>query len=185
MGALKDPTIKMIGMHGTGGVGKTTMVKEVGNVAKRDGVFDDVAIAVVSRNLDKKNVQGELAAQLLQNGKKNVVILEDIWDPLNLEEIGIRYTTDYGNKEGCCKVLVTSRKNLFHMMAPKAWTREFLIQSLEKKEARTLFMKTAEISVNSEKEMTSVEKAVGDECGGLPVSILAVAKALKGKESYA
>ncbi|KAF7141872.1 hypothetical protein RHSIM_Rhsim06G0161900 [Rhododendron simsii] len=201
MGALKDPTIKMIGVHGTGGVGKTTMVKEVGNVAKRDGVFDDVAIAVVSRNLDKKNVQGELAAQLglhlddhgradklwtrLQNGKKNLVILDDVWDPLKLEEIGIPNTTDYGNKEGCCKVLVTSRKNLFHMITPEASTRVFLIPILNEKEAWTLFMKTAEISVNSEEELSCVEKGVCDECAGLPVAILAVAKALKGKESYA
>ncbi|KAG5545528.1 hypothetical protein RHGRI_017882 [Rhododendron griersonianum] len=199
--ALKDPTIKMIGVHGAGGVGKTRMVNEVRNQAKRDGLFNDVAFAVVSRNLDKKNVQGELAAQLgltlddhgradrlldrLQNGKKNLVILDDVWDPLDLKEIGIPTTTDHGNNEGGCKVLVTSRKNLFHMMTLKARNKEFFIPVLEKKEARTLFMKTAEISVNSHEEMPSESKEVCDECGGLPVAILAVAKALKGKGSYA
>ncbi|KAG5545540.1 hypothetical protein RHGRI_017893 [Rhododendron griersonianum] len=198
---LKDPTIKMIGVHGAGGVGKTRMVKEVRSQVKRDGLFDDVAIAVVSRNLDIKKVQGELAAQLglnladhgrkdrlltrLQNGKKNLVILDDVWNPLDLEDIGIPTATDQGNKEGCCKVLVTSRKNLFHMITPKASTRVFLIPILREKEARTLFMKTVEILVNFEEEMSSVEKAVCDECAGLPVAILAVAKALKGKESYA
>ncbi|KAF7141943.1 hypothetical protein RHSIM_Rhsim06G0161600 [Rhododendron simsii] len=198
---LKDPTIKMIGVHGAGGVGKTRMVKEVRSQVKRDGLFDDVAIAVVSRNLDIKKVQGKLAAQLgltlddhgraerlltrLQNEKKNLVILDDVWDPLDLEEIGIPTTTDHGNKEGCCKVLVTSRKNLFHMITPKSRNKEFFIPVLEKKEARTLFMKTAEISVNSHEEMPSEAKEVCDECGGLPVAILAVAKALKGKGSYA
>ncbi|KAF7141569.1 hypothetical protein RHSIM_Rhsim06G0161400 [Rhododendron simsii] len=192
---LKDPTIKMIGVHGAGGVGKTRMVKEVRSQVKRDGLFDDVAIAVVSRNLDIKKVQGELAAQLglnlddhgredrlltrLLNGKKNLVILDDVWNPLDLEEIGIPTSIDQGNKEGCCKVLVTSRKNLFHMITPKASTRVFLIQILKENEAWTLFMKTAEISVNSEEEMSSVEKAVCDECAGLPIAILAVAKALK------
>ncbi|KAG5545530.1 hypothetical protein RHGRI_017884 [Rhododendron griersonianum] len=199
--ALKDPTINMIGVHGAGGVGKTRMVNEVRNQAKRDGLFNDVAFAVVSRNLDKKNVQGELAAQLgltlddhgradrlldrLQNGKKNLVILDDVWDPLDLKEIGIPTTTDHGNNEGGCKVLVTSRKNLFHMMTLKARNKEFFIPVLEKKEARTLFMKTAEISVNSHEEMPSEAKEVCDECGGLPVAILAVAKVLKGKGSYA
>ncbi|XP_058220280.1 disease resistance protein At4g27190-like [Rhododendron vialii] len=198
--AIKDPIINMIGVHGAGGVGKTRMVNEVRNQAKRDGLFNDVAFAVVSRNLDKKNVQGELAAQLgltledygraeklltrLQKGK-NLVILDDIWDPLDLKEIGIPTTTDHGNNEGGCKVLVTSRKNLFHMITPKARNKEFFVPVLEKKEARILFMKTAEISVNSHEDMPSEAKEVCDECGGLPVAILAVAKALKGKGSYA
>ncbi|KAF7141597.1 hypothetical protein RHSIM_Rhsim06G0161800 [Rhododendron simsii] len=199
--ALKDPNISVIGVHGAGGVGKTRMVNEVRNQVKRDGLFNDVAFAVVSRNLDKKNVQGELAAQLgltlddhgraerlltrLQDGKKNLVILDDVWNPLDLVEIGIPTATDHGNKEGCCKVLVTSRKNLFHMMTPRARNKEFFIPVLEKKEARTLFMKTAEIFVNSHEEIPSEAKEVCDECGGLPVAILAVAKALKGKGSYA
>ncbi|KAH7861852.1 hypothetical protein Vadar_031769 [Vaccinium darrowii] len=217
MEAIKDPTIKMVGVHGAGGVGKTTIVKEVAYLAKKSGLFDDVAFAVVSRNLDKKKLQGELAAELglkldehgrsvdrlwtrLQNGKKNLVILDDVWDPLNLEDIGIPTTTDHGNKEGCCKVLVTSRKQLLHRMTPKpadqstpnvsiiapvASIKEFYIPVLEKKEAWSLFMKTAEISLNSNQENLSAAKKVCDECGGLPIAILALATALKGKEWYA
>ncbi|KAH7859794.1 hypothetical protein Vadar_005521 [Vaccinium darrowii] len=217
MDALKDPTINMIGVHGAGGVGKTTMAKQVANLAKKSGLFDDVAFAVVSRNLDKKKVQGELAAELglkldehgrsadklwtrLQNGKKNLVILDDVWYPLNLEDIGIPTTTDHGNKDGCCKVLITSRKQLLRMMtlkpgdqstpsvsisAPVASTKDFYIPILEKKEAWSLFMKTAEILVNPNEEILSCAKEVCDECGGLPVAILAVATALKGKEWYA
>ncbi|KAH7859684.1 hypothetical protein Vadar_004234 [Vaccinium darrowii] len=108
--------------------------------------------------------------------------------------------TNHGNKEGCCKVLITSRKQLLHMMTPKpadqralsasiiapvASTKEFYIPILEKEEALSLFMKTAELSVNSNGETHFVAKKVCDECGGLPIAILAVAIALKGKESYA
>ncbi|KAH7861538.1 hypothetical protein Vadar_027514 [Vaccinium darrowii] len=108
--------------------------------------------------------------------------------------------TNHGNKEGCCKVLITSRKQLLHMMTPKladqralsasirapvASTKEFYIPILEKEEALSLFMKTAVISVNSNEQTLSVVKEVCDECGGLPIAILAVATALKGKEWYA
>ncbi|KAH7861291.1 hypothetical protein Vadar_024247 [Vaccinium darrowii] len=69
--------------------------------------------------------------------------------------------------------------------APVALTKEFYIPVLEKKEAWSLFMKTSETSLNSNEETLSVAKEVCGECGGLPIAILAVATALKGKEWYA
>ncbi|GMP54160.1 hypothetical protein CsSME_00019411 [Camellia sinensis var. sinensis] len=47
MGALQDSNVKMIGVYGTGGVGKTTMVEEIGKQVK-NGLFDEVVVAVVS-----------------------------------------------------------------------------------------------------------------------------------------
>ncbi|KAI8006315.1 putative disease resistance protein [Camellia lanceoleosa] len=62
--ALEDLRIKMIGVYGAGSVGKTTMVVEVGKLAKRNGVFGDVAIATVSQTLDEKIVKEKIASQL-------------------------------------------------------------------------------------------------------------------------
>ncbi|KAG5554137.1 hypothetical protein RHGRI_011870 [Rhododendron griersonianum] len=64
MDALKDSNISMIGVFGLGGVGKTTLVKEVGEQMRKDGTFDQVAIAVISKDLNVKEVQSRLAGSL-------------------------------------------------------------------------------------------------------------------------
>ncbi|KAI8008154.1 Disease resistance protein RPS2 [Camellia lanceoleosa] len=209
MKALADPCIKMIGLYGPGGVGKTMMATEVGKLAKKNGLFDDVAMATISQTLNEKAVKEKLAVQLelqldgnahqlyhrLNNGKRNLVILDDVWKPLNLADIDIPITD--GNKG--CKVVITSRKRgLCQMMSvlvdqedslnavlaePEAWTKEFLMEVLRKPEAWTLFKKVAAISVDS--KIPSEAKEVCDKCGGLPVTIRAVAAALKGKGKHA
>ncbi|CAL5406316.1 unnamed protein product [Camellia sinensis] len=205
MKALADPCIKMIGLYGPGGVGKTTMATKVGKLAKQSRLFDDVVMATISQTLNEKAVKEKLVLQLgltldgsayqlyhrLNNGKRNLVILDDVWKPLNLEDIEIPITD--GNKG--CKVVITSRKrglcqemsvsvdqedSLNGVLAePEAWTKEFLIGVLREQEAWALFKKVAALSVES--EIPSEAKEVCDKCGGLPVAVRAVAAALKGK----
>ncbi|KAL7216268.1 hypothetical protein ACSBR1_028251 [Camellia fascicularis] len=213
--SLKDPSIKMIGIYGPGGVGKTTMVEEVRQLAKRNGLFHSVAMTTVSKAVEKEKVQGELASQLglkldeygragqllnrLRNGQKTLVILDDVWEPLDLADIGIP-TTDDGDNEPLnlpdigipfttgsdmgCKVVITTRKQrVCQMMQKSRELKNFPIHVLTKTEAWSLFTKVAEISVDS--EIPSEAKEVCDKCGGLPVAISAVAAALKGKEKHA
>ncbi|CAL5406321.1 unnamed protein product [Camellia sinensis] len=212
--SLKDPSIKMIGIYGPGGVGKTTMVEEVRQLAKRNGLFHSVAMTTVSKAVEKEKVQGELASQLglkldeygragqllnrLRNGQKTLVILDDVWEPLDLADIGIP-TTDGGNNEPLnlpdigipfttssdmgCKVVITTRKRVCKMMQKSSELKNFPIHVLTKTEAWSLFTKVAEISVDS--EIPSEAKEVCDKCGGLPVVIRAVAAALKGKGKHA
>ncbi|KAI8009090.1 Disease resistance protein RPS2 [Camellia lanceoleosa] len=194
MKALADPCIKMIGLCGPGGVGKTTMATEVGKLAKQNGLFDDVAMATISQTLNEKAVKERLAFELdlkldgsahqlyhrLNNGKKNLVILDDVWENFNLADIEIPITD--GNKG--CKVVITSRiQGLCRGMPMPVDPEEFLIGVLREPEAWTLFKKVAAISVDSEIPSEAME--VCDKCGGLPVAICAVAAALKGKAEHA
>ncbi|ESW11930.1 hypothetical protein PHAVU_008G071200 [Phaseolus vulgaris] len=109
MKALEDSTIDMIGVHGPGGVGKTTLVKEVAKIAREKKLFKTVVIANISRNPDFKNIQGQIAAMLgmrlqgeseiarvdrirkrLKREKENtLIILDDLWDGLDLNKLGI------------------------------------------------------------------------------------------------
>ncbi|XP_027351357.1 uncharacterized protein LOC113862472 [Abrus precatorius] len=109
MQALEDSTINMIGVYGVGGVGKTTLVKEVAKKAQEKKLFNVVVMANITRNLDIKKVQGQIAEILgmrleeeseivradrirrrLKKEKENtLIILDDLWDGLDLNRLGI------------------------------------------------------------------------------------------------
>uniref|UniRef100_A0A6N2LIS6 Uncharacterized protein n=1 Tax=Salix viminalis TaxID=40686 RepID=A0A6N2LIS6_SALVM len=125
MKALKDDNVNMIGLYGMGGVGKTTLVKEVGRRAKETQQFDEVLLATVSQNPNVIDIQDRMAESLglhfdekttegranrlwqrLKIVKKLLVILDDVWKVVNLKEIGI----PVGDAHRGCKVLLTTRR---------------------------------------------------------------------------
>jgi Leucine-rich repeat (LRR) protein len=106
--ALEDSNACNIGIYGLGGVGKTTLVKEVAQIAKQHKLFDVVVMANISKTPDIKRIQGEIAEQLdLSFGKKTIagrayrlrqrikakkailVILDDMWPSFDFEKAGI------------------------------------------------------------------------------------------------
>ncbi|XP_057488289.1 disease resistance protein At4g27190-like [Actinidia eriantha] len=196
---LKDSKVTVIGVHGTGGVGKTTLVKEVSKELKEDRTFDEVVMAVVSRDANVSKIQSQLVGPLnldlsnatteeqisyklwhrLNNGKKNLVILDDIWKEVNLKAIGIPVTD--GNKG--CKVVITSRNRGVLLRNMKV-DRDFALPLLPEPEAWALFKKVVGNSVDSP-ELYSVAYAVCKECKGLPVALNALGAALKDKKIYA
>ncbi|KAG5554224.1 hypothetical protein RHGRI_011922 [Rhododendron griersonianum] len=191
--ALKDPEVNMIGVYGTGGVGKTTMVTKVGELVKKDGTFDEVVMAVVSKDANVKQIQGQLADRLiltlrgetevgranglwnrLDNGMKNLILLDDVRQELNLKEIGIPIID--GNKN--CKVVLTSRnRDVWKNMDVK----DFKIEILSEEESWALFKKKVGNYVDAHKQR-EIAWAVCKECQGLPAAIIALGEALKDKD---
>ncbi|XP_050275389.1 probable disease resistance protein At4g27220 isoform X2 [Quercus robur] len=190
--ALKDPKINRIGVYGMGGVGKTMLAKEVVKQAQKDQLFDKYLFLVVSKDPVLKNIQTEMAEQLglklevesesvrgdqlrerLKQEKKTLIIIDDIWEALNLEYLGI----SFGDDQKGCKLLLTSRsRDLLskYVDTPK----QFQVGVLFENEARKLFenivgdlAKTPEIQPN----MLKIVK----ECSGLPIAITTVANTLK------
>ncbi|KAK2440667.1 putative disease resistance protein [Trifolium repens] len=121
--ALKDDSHYIIGLHGMEGTGKTTLAKEAGKQLKASMQFNRVIITTVSNTSNIKKIQDDIAGSLglewrdinesdrpiklwsrLTNGEKILVILDDVWDYLNFDDIGI---PNRDNRKGC-KVLVTT-----------------------------------------------------------------------------
>ncbi|ESR61142.1 hypothetical protein CICLE_v10018143mg [Citrus x clementina] len=64
MEAMKNENVSIIGICGMGGVGKTTLVKEIQKQAKEMKMFDEVPMAVVSQTPSITKIQDEIAGWL-------------------------------------------------------------------------------------------------------------------------
>ncbi|TXG66921.1 hypothetical protein EZV62_008196 [Acer yangbiense] len=115
----------MIGLYGMGGVGKTTLAKVVGEEAKEKKLFDEVVMVTVTQNPDVKNMQTHIADLLglkfeeetievraqrlclrLNKEKTILIILDDVWEKLDLTIIGIPFGDDHKG----CTILLTTRQ---------------------------------------------------------------------------
>ncbi|XWS58001.1 hypothetical protein CRYUN_Cryun09bG0221500 [Craigia yunnanensis] len=194
--ALKDPSINIIGVYGMGGVGKTTLVKEVARQVKEDELFDSVVMADVTQTPNIREIQDRIADMLglkfeeqsmigrasrlcerLKKEKKIVVVLDDIWARLNLKEVGIPFGVEH---LGCTLLLTSRNLDLLNDMDAQKF---FQIHVLTEKEAWDLFKKTAGDRVESP-DLWSTATMVAKKCAALPIAISTVARALRTKGSF-
>ncbi|KAG7950172.1 hypothetical protein I3843_13G098800 [Carya illinoinensis] len=178
--ALKDNKMDMIAICGMGGIGKTEMAKEIAKRVKGDNLFDKVAIAVVSQNPNLKEIQAEIAAQLhsrLVKSRKVLIILDDVWEPLDLETIGIRHR----DKDSNWKILLTSRNEL--TCSQMETQKIFSIEVLSKEEAWKFFREIAGNSCIGTPSLQKKAKMVEEECGRLPIAIATVGSAMRNNSN--
>ncbi|XP_028058134.1 probable disease resistance protein At1g12290 [Camellia sinensis] len=100
---------------------------------------------------------------------------------LELNDIGI----PFGDNHKGCKIVMTSRnKDVCNSMGTH---ENFEIGVLHKEEAWNLFKEMAEISDEGTSHSTGLQltqMAVAKECGGLPIAIATVGRALRCKNKY-
>ncbi|KAK4275511.1 hypothetical protein QN277_018582 [Acacia crassicarpa] len=187
---IKDGKNKIVGLYGMGGSGKTTLAKEVGKKVDELKLFEKVVIAVVSKPPIILNIQQEIAGQIglqlqeptqitraqrLSEGLKNkriLIILDDVWSKLSLEQIGIPL------KEGCC-VLLTTR--LRHVCLDMDCESIIELSVLTDEEAWALFKMHANPTNVLNNEFDSIGRKIVGECKGLPIAIVTVGSTLKGR----
>ncbi|XP_058093035.1 disease resistance protein At4g27190-like [Magnolia sinica] len=194
MQALSNEAIGTIGVYGMGGVGKTTLMKEMGKLVKRKGLFNDVVMVEVSLEPKPSKIQAEIAGQLglklnkdseavrkgqllerLQ-GTKTLVILDNVWEQLDLVEIGIPCGP---NGQGCKIMLTTRDKYVCNMHGSQTIMIE--VRFLTEMESLDLF----KVMICSDVDSSILEeygKDIVKECGGIPLLLAAVGTALRPKD---
>ncbi|KAH9753046.1 Disease resistance protein [Citrus sinensis] len=204
--ALKDDKLKIIGVYGMGGVGKTTLVKQVARQVMEDKVFDKVVMAEVTQTPDHQEIQKKLAFDLgmkfgsdenkferadrlrerLKNEKQVLVILDNIWKKLEFEKVGIPCgdvdEKDTKDDQRRCTIILTSRSRDLLRIDMNS-QKNFPIDALPPKEALQLFEKIVGDSTKIS-AFQSIANEIVERCGGLPVALSTVANALKTKDSY-
>ena len=193
---LQDKQVGSIGLYGMGGVGKTTLLKKINNKFLQSSIkaFDIVIWVVVSRPTNLERVQETILDRLdipddrwkgraeerkadeirrVLKTKKFVLLLDDIWEPLDLLRVGIPPLGD-GNQS---KIVFTTRSaDLCRGMAAQ---KSIKVECLEDKEALSLFQaKVGEDTLNSHPEIPKLAKMVAKECEGLPLALIVIARAM-------
>ncbi|XP_048135711.1 disease resistance protein At4g27190-like [Rhodamnia argentea] len=199
MAALTDNNNSVVGIHGMGGVGKSTLLDDAERRIKKAKSFDWVAKADVSENQDIKRIQGEIAHALdldikdveyvnsraerlrtrlekeVREKKQVLIILDNLWKGLDLKSVGIPCGHD--NKVIGCKLLLTSR---FQDVLSRGMgcDRDFLLDALKEEEAKRLFERTVGDKVHHDPFKSLVDEAL-NKCAGLPFLIIAMANVFR------
>ncbi|KAH9715768.1 Disease resistance protein [Citrus sinensis] len=192
---LMGDKVSKIGVWGMGGIGKTTIMKDINNrLQEKTNKFNDVIWVTVSQPFDLKKLQNEIAIALNQSlpatddkerraGRllgmlkakgRFVLILDDMWEAFRLEEVGIPEPSE----ENGCKLVITTR---FVEVCRSIGCKEVRVQTLSKEEALNLFLDKVG---NNILEIPTLNKeiinSVVEECAGLPLAIVTVAGCMRG-----
>ncbi|PWA42053.1 AAA+ ATPase domain-containing protein [Artemisia annua] len=193
---LKDESKHIISICGMGGSGKTTMVlKEVSRRGEWVKFFDEIIMAVVSKEHNLVKVQEDLAEwlgfkfkatnmegranelwkRLLQSKKGNLVILDDVWKNIDWDKIGIPFGEKYNN----CKVILTSRsQDACNAMG----CHDILtLDTLTESETWSLLGEIVGDSLQHDSELCETASKISKRCGGLPSAVVCLGRALKDK----
>ncbi|XP_031263112.1 probable disease resistance protein At4g27220 [Pistacia vera] len=194
---IDDHNVSIIGICGMGGVGKTTLVKEISQQAKEEKIYDEVVMVVISQTPSIMKIQGDIAGMLgvtkslppnselarahflwdkIKEKKHILVILDDVWERIELNDIGI----PFGNDHRGCKIAITSRSEI--VCNQMSCQKIFTVESLSKQESWVLFREIAGSNVETT-EISPIARDVAAKCDGLPIAIVIVARALKDKNT--
>lgn len=200
-GYLNDDEIKRIGVWGMGGVGKTTLVRNLNNKLESSSVMEAFNIVIwvrVSKDLDVTDIQSQIAKRLrleldaedtierrawrlherLATKKKLLLILDDVWEKIDLDIVGI----PRGDVQARCKILLTTRS--LDVCRDMMTDVDVKMKVLDEATAWNLFAENAGDVVQSE-DINPIARAIARKCCGLPLAITTVGKSMRNKRMKA
>ncbi|XP_030948995.1 disease resistance protein RPS2-like [Quercus lobata] len=179
---------KRVGVYGSGGIGKTSVLKALINYPITKDLFDVVIWVTVSRNWSTRKIQEkvlqqlslsagdfktdfELAEELFQALRSQRLLLDDVWEWIDLNAIGIPDPT-YEN--GCRMILATRSPDVCHIMVAD---RKVQVEGLLLEEAWELFREQVGGIIDSPNIFPHAQ-AIVKKCHGLPLLIIVTGRAL-------
>ncbi|KAL0720835.1 hypothetical protein Bca4012_035434 [Brassica carinata] len=187
---------RSIGLYGVGGVGKSTILREISN--KITARFDFVIWVGVSQHLRVEKIQEEIGKKLGFHGeewnqkderqkandihnfmkeKRFTLLLDDVWTKVDLTKIGVPPPT----KKNKCKIAFTTRSREVCVQMGVADPIE--VQSLAENDAWDLFqMKLAGGHANRSK-IQEMARKVAERCHGLPLALNVLGETMSCKKN--
>ncbi|KAJ0008246.1 hypothetical protein Pint_30532 [Pistacia integerrima] len=190
---LVGEEVEIMGIYGTGGVGKTTLLKQINNKFCNELQGFDVLIrVVVSRVPNFEHIQEDIGKKIGLNDEswKNKSLQEkagdifkilsskdDIWNWIDLTEVGVPIP----NSKFPSKVVFTTR--VFEVCGSMKARKAFKVEYLRDEEAWKLFEENLQCEVLDHPDIPQLAKVVAKECGGLPLALVTVSRAMSCKKT--
>ncbi|MBA0778672.1 hypothetical protein Gotri_006513 [Gossypium trilobum] len=163
---IVDKDVGVIGLYGLGGVGKTTLLTQINNKFSTTPYgFNVVIWALVSKDYDVGKIQDRIGGNLgFSDGR------------VDLNQIGIPKPS----QENGSKLIFTTRS--LEVCGEMGAGKKIKVECLESKKAWELFQeKVGHETLNSHPDIPNLAKQVAERCGGLPLALITISRAMACK----
>ncbi|KAG9440729.1 hypothetical protein H6P81_020894 [Aristolochia fimbriata] len=179
--------LRVVGIHGIGGSGKTTLAKEICKDKQIKSFFNRIIFETVSQSPNVEHLKQKILEQIVGSRSPyepvpqwrirleqrtrgpTLVVLDDVWSISQLEQLNFNIPE--------CKILVVSRFRF-----PELIQCSHEVELLKEDEALSLFCQSAfqqdSIPVTANKKLV---KQVFEECKGLPLALKVIGASLRGQ----
>ncbi|KAL1167653.1 hypothetical protein V6Z11_A05G032500 [Gossypium hirsutum] len=195
---LEEEKVGIIALYGMGGVGKITLLKTINNAfLSSDHNFDVVIWVLVSKEFVVSKIQQSIVARLglpwpdseahelltskiynVLKKKRFLLLLDDVWEGIDLGDIGIPLPDD----ENKCKLIFTTRS--MDVCSDMDAHRKLKVELLNDEKSWQLFCeKVGRMDVLESPPIRNYAKTIVRKCGGLPLALITVGRAMANKET--
>ncbi|XP_040971415.1 disease resistance protein UNI-like [Gossypium hirsutum] len=159
--------------------------------------FDVVILALVSKDYDVGKIQDRISGNLgfsddswknktvdqkatdiygVLRNKRFVVLLDDLWKRVDLNQVGIPKPS----QENGSKLIFTTRS--LEVCGEMGAQKKIKVECLESEKAWALFQdKVGDETLNSHSNIPNLAKQVVERCGGLPLALITISRAMACK----
>ncbi|KAL5803762.1 hypothetical protein ACOSQ3_030562 [Xanthoceras sorbifolium] len=196
-GGDEEQALRTIGLYGMGGVGKTTLLRQINNklsetpkgfvviwvLVSKDVNYDKIQeqvmkkIGTVDESWKDKSIEDKSVDILkILSRKKFVLLLDDVWNRVDLTKVGVPPRSRVASK-----IVFTTRS--FDVCGLMEAERTFKVDCLKDDEAWKLF--ESKVGQDTLKDDAILELAadVVKECKGLPLALITVGRAMANKKT--
>lgn len=191
----EDPQSRIIGLYGHGGVGKTTVLRNMYNAHQVSDRFDDVIWATADQfsigdlqnviasavhldlsscHNDEELQRARLSAYLKM--KNFFLVLDNMMKKIDLKELGVEFSNDKDSK----LLFSTEKRNLIEEMKADVCMK---IQPMATEDTWKLFRNVAFKDALVPGDIEHVAREIASECEGLPLAIKLIGSAMIGNNS--